>query len=320
MQFWKTKMVIVAGGAGFIGHHLVRALREARASVHVIDNFTTGDHFRLERLRRSEGERITVQHQDIALPAAFPAADVIFNLASPASPVHYQSNPIQTWKSNVLGTLSLLNHAISCGARLVQASTSEVYGEPLSNPQKETDWGNVNPIGPRACYDESKRAAEALLMDAVRTADADIRIARIFNTYGPGMSADDGRVIPNFVAQAQADEPLTIHGDGTQTRSFCYVSDTVDGLMRLAALDAARGEIINLGNPHEMTIRQIATTINRKFRRADNVILRPRPADDPSRRCPDTTKARRLLGWQPAVSFEQGLHRMVTDTPIKASA
>ncbi|MDZ7710071.1 MAG: GDP-mannose 4,6-dehydratase [Roseovarius sp.] len=320
IQFWKRKMVIVAGGAGFIGHHLVRALREAKASVHVIDNFTTGDRSRLERLRRSEGERITVQHQDIALPAVLPAADVIFNLASPASPVHYQSNPIQTWKSNVLGTLTLLDHAIGCGARLVQASTSEIYGEPLSHPQKETDWGNVNPVGPRACYDESKRAAEALLMDAVRTADADIRIARIFNTYGPGMNADDGRVIPNFIAQAQADEPLTIHGDGNQTRSFCYVSDTVDGLMRLAALDAARGEIVNLGNPHEMTIRQIATTINQKFRRADNVILRPRPADDPSRRCPDTTKARHLLAWQPTISFEQGLHRMVTDAPIKASA
>lgn len=318
--FWTRRKVIVAGGAGFIGHHLVRALQGADAIIHVIDDFTTGHRARLERLRTGSGAQITVQDHDIARPADFPAAEVIFNLASPASPVHYQGNPLQTWKSNVLGTLTLLEHAMGCGARLVQASTSEVYGDPLSHPQRETDWGHVNPVGPRACYDESKRAAEALLMDAVRMADADIRIARIFNTYGPGMSADDGRAIPNFITQARAGAPLTIHGDGSQTRSFCYVSDTVEGLMRLAARDVARGEIVNLGNPDEMTILQIATIINRKFGRANKLILRPRPVDDPSRRCPDTRKALQLLDWRPLVTLEEGLDHMVADAAMTASA
>ncbi|WP_439153715.1 NAD-dependent epimerase/dehydratase family protein [Yoonia sp.] len=308
-QSWHGKNIIVAGGAGFIGHQIVSTLLRAGASVHVIDNFSTGDPARLHALATETGH-LTFDRHDITQRRTFPTTDVIFNLASPASPVHYQNDPLQTWKTNVIGTLHLLEHATACGATLVQASTSEVYGDPLSHPQKETDWGNVNPIGPRACYDESKRAAETLLMDAVRSADADIRIARIFNTYGPGMQLDDGRAIPNFIAQAQAGQPLTIHGNGSQTRSFCYVSDTVDGLLRLATMRPARGEVVNIGNPHEITIRQAATAINNAFGRPDHVVLRPRPVDDPSRRCPDITKAHRLLGWLPQVTFDAGLHLM----------
>ena len=309
MSDWQNKTVLIAGGAGFIGRHMVRALLEARASVHVVDDYSTGDQAALATL--GAGNQLTLHEHDIARPCALPPADVIFNLASAASPVHYQSDPLQTWKSNILGTLNLLEHAISCGAKLVQASTSEVYGDPLSHPQRETDWGNVNPVGPRACYDESKRAAETLLMDAARDGRADIRIARIFNTYGPGMDQNDGRALPTFIAQAALGEPLSMHGDGSQTRSFCYVSDTVDGLLRLATADAARGEIVNLGNPNEITIRQTAAAVNRVFGPSDQIVVHARPVDDPSRRCPDIAKARQLLEWEPRVSFDDGLRRMI---------
>lgn len=304
MTDWKNKTVLVAGGAGFIGHHLVGKLLQSGANVNVIDDFSTGDEGQLRALDTGDLE---ITQLDISRPATLPSADVIFNLASPASPVHYQNDPIQTWKTNILGTLQLLEHAQSCAATIVQASTSEVYGDPISHPQKETDWGHVNPVGPRACYDESKRAAEALLMDAVRTLDTDARIARIFNSYGPGMSASDGRAIPNFVAQAKSGKPLTIHGDGTQTRSFCHVSDTVDGLMRLGATDAAKGEIFNIGNPTEVTILEIAQRVSAIFGTASEIVFHPRPVDDPQRRCPDIKKANAVLGWEPKIALREGL-------------
>ena len=310
MSEFKNKTVIVAGGAGFIGHHLVAALLDQQAVVHVVDNMSTGDAARLRTAGGRHANQLHVRTHDVAIAALLPEADIIFNLASPASPRHYQADPIATWKSNVLGTMNLLEHAQRCEATLVQASTSEVYGDPLSHPQKETDWGNVNPIGPRACYDESKRAAESLLMDAVRVAGADVRIARIFNTYGPGMSIADGRAIPNFIAQAEQGEPLTLHGDGSQTRSFCYVGDTVDAFLRLATVPAARGEVINVGNPAERTIRDLAERINTLWENPAGLIETARPVDDPSRRRPDISKAKAVLDWEPTVGLTEGLRRM----------
>lgn len=310
MTDWNGKTVLVAGGAGFIGHHLIAALLKEGALVHALDNLSTGDAARIERLRVHQDNRLHFHQIDVSETAEFPGAEVIFNLASPASPLHYQADPIATWKSNILGTMHLVAHAQRLGATLVQASTSEVYGEPLSHPQKETDWGNVNPIGPRACYDESKRAAESLLMDAVRVHDTDVRIARIFNTYGPGMSVADGRAIPNFIAQAEAGKPLTLHGDGSQTRSFCFVSDTVAGFLKLATVDRARGEVFNIGNPHEVTIRDIAERVSVLWGNRAGIVETPRPADDPTRRRPDIQKAQDILGWTPQVSLADGLARM----------
>ncbi|MDX8353050.1 NAD-dependent epimerase/dehydratase family protein [Cognatiyoonia sp. IB215182] len=313
MKNWSGKSVLVAGGAGFIGRHLVTTLLEAGATVHVVDNYATGEEASMKALCARFVSHLTTQTDDISENHVLPPTDVIFNLASPASPRHYQADPIGTWKSNVLGAFHLLDHAQNCGASFVQASTSEVYGDPLHHPQVETDWGNVNPVGPRACYDESKRAAETLLMDAWRTGQSDIRIARIFNTYGTGMTAGDGRAIPNFMSQAKAGQPLTIYGDGSQTRSLCYVSDTVDALMRMGLMDAAKGEVINVGNPVEMTILQIAETVNAHFGSRSKIVFEPRPVDDPTRRCPDIGKAKRLLGWSPIVSFAEGLTRMAED-------
>lgn len=304
MTFWQEKTVIVAGGAGFVGQHLVQALLNAQARVHVIDNYSTG---RTLAVQAQHPQQLTTQQHDICTPATIPHADVIYNLASPASPLHYQRDPIQTWKTNILGTLQLVQHAQTCNATFVQASTSEVYGDPISHPQKESDWGHVNPVGPRACYDESKRAAESLLMDTARTSDADIRIARIFNTYGPGMATSDGRAIPNFVAQAKAGKSLTIHGDGNQTRSFCHVSDTVDGLLRLGAVSAAKGEIINIGNPAEITVLDIAQQVVALFGNGNDIVFEPRPVDDPQRRCPNIEKAKTLLDWAPKVTLHEGL-------------
>ncbi|WP_341367714.1 NAD-dependent epimerase/dehydratase family protein [Yoonia sp. BS5-3] len=308
MEFFDGKTALVAGGAGFIGQHLCRALLNAGARVHVVDNFSTGTGH--------VPDGVTVDRQDVSIIRDFRAADVIFNLASPASPIHYQADPIQTWKTNVLGAMHLLEHAMACKATLVQASTSEVYGDPLAHPQVETDWGNVNPIGPRACYDESKRAAESLLMDAVRTQNADIRIARIFNTYGPGMEIEDGRAVPNFMAQAKAGQVMTVHGDGTQTRSFCYVDDTVQGLMRLGAIDAARGEVFNIGNPNEISVAELADQINQACGNKSRVEFTQRPIDDPTRRCPNIAKAKQLLGWEPTIGLADGLGRTLGSGPI----
>jgi UDP-glucuronate decarboxylase len=310
MTDWSTKSVLVAGGAGFLGRHLVWNLLQRGAKVHVIDDLSTG--------AANDLGTVKLIHHDIAIPADLPACDVIFNLASPASPPIYQRDPIQTWKSNVLGTLHMLEHAMRCDATLVQASTSEIYGDPLSHPQKEEHWGHVNPIGPRACYDESKRAAETLLMDAYRTRGTDVRIARIFNTYGPGMTAGDGRLIPNFIAQASKGQALTIYGDGRQTRSLCYIDDTVDGLRRLAEVDAAKGEAINIGNPHEQTILEIAASVKAVIGAEVPFVFSKLPTDDPVRRCPDISKAKRLLGWTPETDLAEGLKAMLLAVNVTA--
>jgi UDP-glucuronate decarboxylase len=306
VTYWVGKSVLITGGAGFIGHHLTTALLAGGASVHVIDNFSTGHHANLDMLAC----QLSVQRHDLCIPIELPPCDIIYNLASPASPLHYQADPIGTWKSNVLGTLHLLEHAQHLNAIFVQASTSEVYGDPATHPQTETDWGNVNPIGPRACYDESKRAAEALLMDAVRVANSDVRIARIFNTYGSGMNVNDGRAIPNFIAQAQAGQPLTIFGNGTQTRSFCYIGDTVSGLLRLAEKPQARGEVINIGNPHEVSVLDVARKINLLWGNDAGITFAPGLVDDPVRRCPNIAKARQLLDWAPKVTLDEGLSHL----------
>jgi nucleoside-diphosphate-sugar epimerase len=307
MTFWTGKSVLIAGGAGFLGVHLVEAVTAAGAAVDVVDNFSTSTPDAINALKLISNRQINVTQGDVAENIPLPAADVVFNLASPASPVHYQADPIKTWRTNVFGSYNLLQHAILNHAIFVQASTSEVYGSPLTHPQREEDWGNVNPNGPRSCYDEGKRAAESVLMDAQRLGLMDLRIARIFNTYGPGMSPDDGRALPQFIAQARAGLPVTLHGDGSQTRSFCYVSDMIRGLMLLAAVPGISGSVINLGNPHEISVRELAELVISCLGSSSQITLAPRPQDDPSRRCPDISQAQHKLGWKPEVALLKGL-------------
>lgn len=302
---WQGRQVVVAGGAGFIGRHLTRALIAAGSKVAVVDNLSTG---------RDEGIAPLVV-QDIATLDRLPlAADVVFNLACPASPRAYQADPVQTWKTSVLGTLRLAELALAAGAVIVQTSTSEVYGDPLVHPQTEDYPGNVALTGPRACYDEGKRAAEVLLYDMALTMGLDVRIARVFNTYGPGMALGDGRALPAFIEAARAGQPLRLEGGGGQTRSFCHVSDMVRGLMALALCKDAQGIAVNLGNPDERTIREAAETVVRLTgSRSDLVEVAP-AENDPRRRCPDISRARALLGWEPVVGFEEGLRGMILET------
>ena len=299
--------VLVTGGAGFIGSHLCERLILQGHEVVCLDNFFTGrrdnvrhllDYSRFELLRHDVCEPLLLQ------------VDQIYNLACPASPVHYQYNPIKTVKSNVMGTLNMLVLARRVGARILQASTSEVYGEPHVHPQTESYWGNVNPIGLRSCYDEGKRVAETLMMDYHRQNKVDTRIARIFNTYGPRMAESDGRVVSNFIVQALKGERLTLYGNGSQTRSFCYVDDLVGGLMRLMETDGLH-EPVNLGNPGEFSIRQLAETIAELCGAELAIEHRPLPQDDPTQRRPDITCARQLLGWQPTVHLREGLERTI---------
>ena len=311
MTFWAGKSVLIAGGAGFLGMHLAEAVAVAGAEVNVVDNFSTSTPDAVNALKLTRNLLINVTQGDVSEDIPLPAADVVFNLASPASPVHYQSDPIKTWRANVFGSYNLMQHAIRNHAIFVQASTSEVYGSPLTHPQREEDWGNVNPNGPRSCYDESKRAAESVLMDAQRLGLMELRIARIFNTYGPGMAPDDGRALPQFIAQARAGLPVTLHGDGSQTRSFCYVSDLIRGLMLLASVPGISVSVINLGNPHEISVRELAELVIYSLGSSSRINLTPRPQDDPSRRCPDISKARHILGWNPEVSLLKGLELML---------
>jgi UDP-glucuronate decarboxylase len=300
--------VLVTGGAGFIGSLLCERLVRQGHQVVCLDNFFTGRHENVAHL--STGSSFRVLRQDVCEPVLL-EVDQIYNLACPASPVHYQHNPIKTIKSSVLGTLNMLGLARRIGARLLQASTSEIYGEPSVHPQPESYWGNVNPIGPRSCYDEGKRVAETLMTDYHRQHGVDIRIARIFNTYGPRMAEHDGRVVSNFVVQALRGEALTLYGDGSQTRSFCYVDDLVEGLLRLMSAEQVDGPV-NLGNPAEFSVRELATLVAAECGRSTAICYRPLPQDDPTQRRPDITRARALLDWEPTVALNEGLARTVT--------
>ncbi len=300
--------VLVAGGAGFIGSHVCAELLDRGHEVICLDNLITG---RLENLARIESDPgFSFVHADVTL-APHSSADLILHLASPASPIDYKEHSLETMLANSAGTHRLLGMAAESGARFVFASTSEVYGDPLEHPQKESYWGNVNPIGPRACYDESKRFGEALTFEYRRKQDVNAAIVRIFNTYGPRMNIDDGRAIPAFIGAALAGEPIPIHGDGAQTRSFCYVSDLVEGLL-LVALDwSADGEVFNIGNPHEVTILELAWLVTQATGGDGRMIYLPRGADDPSRRRPDIGRMRERYGWQPRIELAEGLRDTV---------
>ena len=300
--------VIVTGGAGFVGSHLCDRLIEQGHEVLCIDDFSTGSRENIAHL--ADHPHFDVFDHDVTFPY-FAPADRIYNLACPASPIHYQRDPIKTILTNVQGTIHGLELAHRTGARFLQASTSEGYGDPDVHPQPESYWGNVNPIGPRACYDEGKRSAETLCFDFHRQAKVDIRVARIFNTYGPRMAIDDGRVVSNFIVQALRGEPLTIYGEGQQTRSFCYVDDLVRGLMCLME-DSSEAGPFNFGNPGEYTIRELAEIIRRLTSSSSSLVKRPLPADDPRQRQPDISRARRALGFSPTVDLHEGLKRTVT--------
>ncbi|KAK3126006.1 hypothetical protein QOZ80_7BG0612630 [Eleusine coracana subsp. coracana] len=304
----KGLRVVVTGGAGFVGSHLVDRLLARGDSVIVVDNFFTG---RKENLAHHAGHpRLEMIRHDVVQPILL-EVDQIYHLACPASPVHYKHNPVKTIKTNVVGTLNMLGLAKRVGARFLLTSTSEVYGDPLQHPQVETYWGNVNPIGVRSCYDEGKRTAETLTMDYHRGANLEVRIARIFNTYGPRMCIDDGRVVSNFVAQALRKEPLTVYGDGKQTRSFQYVSDLVEGLMKL--MEGEHVGPFNLGNPGEFTMLELAKVVQDTIDPNARIEFRPNTADDPHKRKPDISRAKELLGWEPKVSLQNGLPLMVQD-------
>lgn len=303
--------VLVTGGAGFVGSHLVEFLLNEGHGVVVADNFLTGHAANLDHL--GERDDLRIVPQDMAQPLRPELTDArfdrVYNLASPASPRGYRRYPIETLQTNSQGTYHALELARHHGARFLQASTSEVYGDPLVHPQVESYWGNVNPIGPRACYDEGKRFAESLVMEYVRQHSVDGRIARIFNTYGPRSHPADGRVVPNFCVQAIDGRPITVYGTGTQTRSFCYVDDLVRGLVLLMERDELHGEVVNLGNPEEHTILQFAERILSLEGSMAGIRYEPLPCDDPQRRKPDITKAQMLLGWSPQVSLDDGLLR-----------
>ena len=299
--------ILVTGGAGFLGSHLCEKLLELKYEVICVDNFYTGSSRNISHLE--DYDNFEVIRHDITFPL-YLEVEGIFNLACPASPIQYQKNPVQTFKTNVHGAINMLGLAKRTGARFLQASTSEVYGDPEVSPQIEEYWGNVNPIGIRACYDEGKRAAETLTVDYHRQHGTDIRIARIFNTYGPRMSVDDGRVVSNFIVQALNGEQLTIFGDGKQTRSFCYVSDLIDGLIRLFAKKNLFAPI-NLGNPEPIEMNQLVSEIISLTNSKSEVLNLPLPEDDPKRREPEISKAKEILDWSPKVSRADGLLKTI---------
>ena len=300
--------IVVTGGAGFIGSHLCTRLLEEGHSVLCVDNLITGSERNIAPLR-NHANFSYIRH-DVTQPFEF-EADAIFHLASPASPVGYMTHPIETILVNSQGTYQMLEQARKQNAMFLISSTSEAYGDPLVHPQTEDYWGNVNPIGPRACYDESKRLGETLTMEYYRQYQLNTRIVRIFNTYGPNSQIHDGRMIPNFIIQALQNEPLTIYGDGTITRSICYVSDLVDGLMRAMFRPHTAGEVFNLGNTEEHTVLEFAQTIIRLCEATSEILYEPNRVDDPERRRPDITKAQKMLGWQPKISVEAGLRRTI---------
>ena len=299
--------ILVTGGAGFIGSHLCERLLGEGHDVICLDNFFTGSKDNIIHLMDSH--RFELVRHDITEPILL-EVDRVYNLACPASPVHYQYNPVKTIKTSVMGTINMLGLAKRVKARILQASTSEVYGDPQIHPQTESYWGNVNPIGIRSCYDEGKRVAETLMMDYHRQNGVDVRIIRIFNTYGPRMAENDGRVVSNFILQALRGQDITVYGDGSQTRSFCFVSDLVEGIIRMMECDNFIGPV-NLGNPAETTILEFAEKIIRLTNSSSKVIFKPLPADDPKQRQPDITLAGAKLGWQPSVPVEDGLKKTI---------
>jgi UDP-glucuronate decarboxylase len=307
-QEFDTRRVLVTGGAGFIGSHLCARLLDAGHEVLCVDNFFTGRRGNVARLL--DNPRFELMRHDVTFPL-YVEADQIYNLACPASPVHYQFDPVQTTKTSVHGAINMLGLAKRVRARILQASTSEVYGDPAVHPQPETYWGHVNPVGPRSCYDEGKRCAETLFFDYYRQHRLEIKVARIFNTYGPRMRLDDGRVVSNFIVQALRGQDLTIYGDGSQTRSFCYVDDLIGAL---AALMQTAPEItgpINLGNPGEFSMLELAELVLELTGSKSKLVFHPLPADDPVQRCPDITLAREVLGWAPKVDLADGLRETI---------
>lgn len=302
--------ILITGGAGFIGSHLSERLLAEGHHVIALDNLFTGSERNIEHLQGNPNFRF-IKHDIIdSITIDNIKLDQIYNLACPASPIHYQENSIRTIKANTVGMINVLGLAHKHHARIMQASTSEVYGDPLEHPQTEAYRGNVNPIGPRACYDEGKRVAETLCFDYHRRHGMEIRVARIFNTYGPRMAADDGRVVSNFIIQALRGEPLTIHGDGSQTRAFCFITDMVDGLVRLMNQEKISGPV-NLGNPNEITVLDIAKKILELTKSKSSIMHLPLPQDDPRQRCPDITLAKKELGWEPRIALDDGLQKVI---------
>jgi len=302
------KRILVTGGAGFLGSHLCEALLAQGHDVLCVDNFYTGTKDNL--LGVLDHPRFELMRHDVTFPL-YVEVDEIYNLACPASPVHYQFDPVQTTKTSVHGAINMLGLAKRVKAKIFQASTSEVYGDPTVHPQKENYWGHVNPVGSRSCYDEGKRCAETLFFDYRRQHNLPVKVARIFNTYGPRMHPNDGRVVSNFIVQALKGAPITVYGKGRQTRSFCYVSDLIDGFLRLMASDDEFTGPVNLGNPHESTVLELAETIVEMTGSRSEIVFDPLPADDPARRCPDITLAKAMLQWQPEVRLRDGLARTI---------
>ena len=297
------KRVLVTGGAGFIGSHLCERLLNEGNEVFCMDNLETGSIRNIETFK--ENLLFHFIQQDVIEPIDL-QVDEIFNFACPASPPRYQKDPVHTLKTSVLGALNLLELATNAGAKIMQASTSEVYGDPTISPHPETYWGNVNPIGPRSCYDEGKRCAETLFFDYGRQFGTKIKVIRIFNTYGPRMNIEDGRVVSNFIVQALKNEPLTVYGDGSQTRSFCYIDDLIEGIMRMMQTDESFTGPVNLGNPEEVTVLEVAKLVLELTCSKSEIEFRPLPQDDPKRRKPDITLARQTLGWEPMAKLEEG--------------
>jgi UDP-glucuronate decarboxylase len=302
------KRVMITGGAGFLGSHLADRLLEAGHEVLCVDNLFTGTKDNIAHLHSNPS--FEFMRHDITFPL-FVEVDEIYNLACPASPIHYQHDPVQTTKTSVHGAINMLGLAKRLGCKILQASTSEVYGDPSVHPQSEEYWGHVNPIGPRSCYDEGKRCAETLFFDYHRQHKLPIKVARIFNTYGPRMHPADGRVVSNFIMQALKNEPITLYGDGSQTRSFCYVDDLVAGLIALMETGPEITGPINIGNPNEFTVRELAEQVIRLTNATSKIIEAPLPQDDPKQRQPDISKAKRDLGWDPSVQLEQGLIKTI---------